>query len=447
MPGAIFQIARTGAAAARASIELTAQNIANVSNPDYARRTLITSEVVGQLPGTRGTLSGVRIDSIARNDSALIQQQARTSAGALARADAELSALRDTELALEQSGLFEGLVEFEAVLTQLEGSPLEPALRTNALEAARQLATTFQFADTVLGTARAQVREAAGFSIADANLQAQELARINLNLVNAQDGTPGQAALLDARDAALRNLAKQVGIEASFAANGAVEVRLAGSGGAGSGPLLVSGINSTAITATNTAAGTLEFAVGAVAVAPASGALAGHSGALEAQADYKTQLDAIAASTIARVNAAQASGAAADGSPGQPLFSGRNAGDIALALTNASQLATAPAGSPAGSTNTTNLASLVASLGAAGGPIASTDQLLLGLSSRISSQGVTRSGLAVIAGNAQATLLSQTGVDLDTEAANLIRLQQAFEANGRVLQVAADIFDTLLALR
>ncbi len=447
MPGSIFQIARTGAAAARASIELTAQNIANVSNPDYARRSLITSEVVGQLPGTRGTLSGVRIDSISRNDSALIQQQARSSAGSLARADAELSALRETELALEQSQLFEGLVEFEAALTQLEGNPLEPALRTNALEAARQLATTFGFADNVLNTARAQVREAAGFSITEANLQTQELARINLSLASAQDGTPGQAALLDARDAALRDLAAEVGIETRFAATGAVEVRLAGSGGAGSGPLLVSGINATAITSTNTAGGTLEFAVGAVAVAPASGALAGHAAALELQADYKTQLDAIAASTIARSNAAQSSGAAADGSPGQPLFSGSNAGDIALALTSAGQLATAPAGSPAGSTNTTNLAAFVASIGAVDGPIAGADQLLLRLSSRIASQAITRSGLAVIAGNAQATLLSQTGVDLDTEAANLIRLQQAFEANGRVLQVAADIFDTLLGLR
>ncbi|MEL7317981.1 MAG: flagellar basal body rod C-terminal domain-containing protein, partial [Pseudomonadota bacterium] len=69
------------------------------------------------------------------------------------------------------------------------------------------------------------------------------------------------------------------------------------------------------------------------------------------------------------------------------------------------------------------------------------------LSSRIAAQDVTRTGLAAIAQNAEATLLNETGVDLDTEAANLIRLQQAFEANGRVLQVATEIFDTLLAIR
>jgi len=44
-------------------------------------------------------------------------------------------------------------------------------------------------------------------------------------------------------------------------------------------------------------------------------------------------------------------------------------------------------------------------------------------------------------------LLTETGVDLDTEAANLIRLQQAFEANSRIIQVASDLFDTILGLR
>lgn len=446
MPGPLFQIARSGAAAARASIELTAQNIANASNPDYARRNLEVRELVGVTTGRDGVLNGVRIAGISRSDSALVQQQARTSASELARADAELQGLRDTELALEQSNLFEGLVEFEAVLTQLEGNPLEPALRTDALETARQLAGTFQFANTTLDTARGQVQEAAAQSLDEANLQTAELARINENLSNARPGTVGQAALLDARDAALRNLSEQVGVSATFDELGRATVRLAdGSGGAG--PLLVDRFTATAITSTTDADGTLSFDVGGAPAAPASGALAGQAAALEAQADFQSRLDTIANEVINRANAAQGTGVDQDGNPGQPLFTGTSAATIALGLTSGRQLASAPAGSPAGSTNTTNLASLVTSLGADDGPIARTDTLLLGLSSRISSQDVTRTGLAAIAQNAEATLLSETGVDLDTEAANLIRLQQAFEANGRVLQVATEIFDTLLAIR
>ncbi|MFN9772870.1 MAG: flagellar basal body rod C-terminal domain-containing protein, partial [Burkholderiales bacterium] len=55
---------------------------------------------------------------------------------------------------------------------------------------------------------------------------------------------------------------------------------------------------------------------------------------------------------------------------------------------------------------------------------------------------------------AQESLLKQTtdtlqgfsGVNLDEEAANLVRFQQAYQASGKVLQIASTLFDTLLAL-
>ena len=40
-----------------------------------------------------------------------------------------------------------------------------------------------------------------------------------------------------------------------------------------------------------------------------------------------------------------------------------------------------------------------------------------------------------------------SGVNLDEEAANLIRYQQAYQASSRVIQVAQDMFKNLLELR
>ena len=48
--------------------------------------------------------------------------------------------------------------------------------------------------------------------------------------------------------------------------------------------------------------------------------------------------------------------------------------------------------------------------------------------------------------SARIALEEQSGVDLDNEAANLIRYQQAFQASGKAMQVASDIFDTLLGI-
>ena len=168
--------------------------------------------------------------------------------------------------------------------------------------------------------------------------------------------------------------------------------------------------------------------------------------ALVDMAARTAELDAAAAATITRANAAQAAGAAPDGSPGQPLFSGSNASDISLALSSGAGLALAPAGSPAGSRDTANLGNLIAAFGANDGPIASIDRTLLSLSSRIAGLDTTRDGLAIIKSSAEAALLNETGVDLDVEAANLIRLQQAFEANSRVIQIATELFDTILGL-
>lgn len=59
-----------------------------------------------------------------------------------------------------------------------------------------------------------------------------------------------------------------------------------------------------------------------------------------------------------------------------------------------------------------------------------------------------------VTAKAQASLVSQTrqaqqsmsGVNLDEEAANLLRYQQAYQAAGKMMQIAATLFDTLLSL-
>jgi flagellar hook-associated protein 1 FlgK len=49
---------------------------------------------------------------------------------------------------------------------------------------------------------------------------------------------------------------------------------------------------------------------------------------------------------------------------------------------------------------------------------------------------------------AQASAAQQavSGVNLDEEAANLIRYQQAYQAAGKVMQTASQLFDVLLSI-
>lgn len=60
------------------------------------------------------------------------------------------------------------------------------------------------------------------------------------------------------------------------------------------------------------------------------------------------------------------------------------------------------------------------------------------LQSNLDAQSVLRT-------NAEESLISNSGVNLDEEAANLIRYQQAYQAVAQVVSVASTLFDTLLA--
>jgi len=51
---------------------------------------------------------------------------------------------------------------------------------------------------------------------------------------------------------------------------------------------------------------------------------------------------------------------------------------------------------------------------------------------------------AAVASQADAQRASETGVNLDEEAARLLQFQQSYQAAAKVLQVAQSVFDTLL---
>ena len=110
------------------------------------------------------------------------------------------------------------------------------------------------------------------------------------------------------------------------------------------------------------------------------------------------------------------------------------------------QIATAPAGAVAGSRDPGNLDALRNAL-ATSDPSGGLDALIFDISSTVSSRRVTQGALDTIAGNARVALEAQAGVDLDEEAVNLVRYQQAFQASGKAMQVAGTIFDTLLSLK
>lgn len=445
MASDLLTIATSGVRAARIALDVTAHNIANAGTSGYVRRSVRLSELASASAfGQTGDLSfsGVRTDGMVRNVDAFRQSEVRRTGADAARAGTELGAYQNVEAAIEQSGLFPAMTGLDEALQQLSADPVDPSLRTAALEQARTLARTFNLAEQGLTTVASGLQFAAADGTDQVNRLAGELARTNLQLARSTPGTADHVLLLDQRDGLLGQLSGYGDIATTFGPDQTVSVRIGGA----SGPQLVTGGSVDPLVLTTAGDGTLSFANGAGAVTVSGGTLAGQAQGLVLVRDNRIALNAVATSLMTAANGAQSSGTALDGTPGQPLFSGTTAADMAVALTSGAGLATAPGGAAVGSRDPAGLAALRSALSTAdvSGQI---DALLFQVSSATQGRRITGDALDAIAGSARIALDSQAGVNLDEEAANLIRFQQAFQASGKAIQIAADLFDTLLAIR
>ena len=446
MASDIFTIGASGVRAAKAALDLTAQNIANANTEGYTRRTLDVRELSGNGTIARTSamrLGGVLIEGAARTESAFLQAEARRTGSDAARATAQLDGLRVAERALESSGLFAALTEFEAGLAQLANDPLSAPLRGQVIENGRIAAESFNLAARGLTSAQEDVAFQANADIERANVLTAELARTNTNIARTREGSSARLTLLDQRDLLINELSGIAGVAARFDQFGRAEVRL----GDGTGPLLVSGDTSATLAASSDADGRISYTLDGAGVAPSAGRLSGAALAADGIADRRAQLDAAASRLATLANDAQGAGAPPTGTTGAPFFSGTTASTIALALTDGAGIATAPAGSPANSRNIGNLSDLRDALADSAGPGKSVDNLLFSLSSEISGRNITEQALAAFAASAAAALSQETAIDLDQEAAELIRFQQAFQASSRLIESARNIFDTILSIR
>ena len=445
MSGSLLSIASSGLGAAQAGLDVTAQNIANASTAGYIRESVSQAELA--TPQNNGTasnaaLSGVRVTGINRDVSQFLQTQVLSTGAASAKADGLVTNLQNVDNAVEQSNVFGAITQFQSGLQALAANPTDPSLRATALADAQGLSQSFNLASQSLTQAAQGMQQDAASGTAQVNTLAQNLASLNQQIATNPGSQSNQNSLLDQRDSLLQQLSKLTDITATIAANGTANVQMGGA----SGPVLVSAGTTSPLASTTAANGTLSFTLGGSAVSISGGSLAADEQGLAAAANASSQLDTIANTLITAANGVQTGGAALDGSAGQALFSGSGAGGIAVALASGSQLATAPAGAGAGSQDNTHLTALQNALTATNVPGA-THSLIFGLSNAVSSATTTQTALDAIAANAQSALAAQTGVNLNTEAANLMQYQQAFQASGKVIQVADTLFSQLLAIQ
>ena len=439
----LLSIGRSALRGYSAALDTVSQNIANSENGDYVRRSVLMGDAtitgsLNPLYSVQSGLSGVRVNDIARSGDEFLEASVRMSGASLVRTEATTSWLGSIETGLDNAGEHVGarLADFYSRGQELSAVPFDNALRVTFLNEINSTAETFRRTAGNLDLAINQIGQRAGSEINGLNQSLADLSRVNLDLRRSQPGTQAYAGLLDTRDAALAVISERIDADISLGENGVASIKYAGQ--------TICGIGTSAtLSMEDNADGSFRVLVdGQDGKVPANGMLAALSRVRGAATDDLGKLDKLAEDFAAQVNEWHAGGVTDAGAPGKALLTtGGGAAGITMIAADPSELAVADAaGKPNG-----NLVTLAA-LRSSGGIEQDWNKLIATHANLILASKNEEAAATALDRNARSNRDAVARVDLDRETADLIRLQQAYEAAGRVIQVARETTQSILAL-
>jgi flagellar hook-associated protein 1 FlgK len=442
----MLSIGASGLKAYQVALNTVSENISNSGTVGYSRRSASTAEVAAVSPNATMNGLGSIVTGIVRAGDFYAAAQVRTSGSDLARTETSVTWLDRIESSLDGSQLSTRLSDFFTASTTLAGDPTSLGARASMLEAASGVAGAFSNTGMALDQVQQDLDGTARSSVESLNSAAATLARINDGLSRATAGTSGAAALLDQRDQVLEKMSALTDVTVQFDAIGRATVR----GGGAGGPVLVDANQAATVVYAPNAAGAVTYNVinGASlqSLAPTGGALAGVADAMQRVVDAKAQLQTLAQDFATGVNTVQAGGRDLDGNPGQPLFAlgAGGTGQMTTTLDDPRGIAAAAVGG--GTRDNTNLAAL-AQLRTSGGYENRIVDMTTANAATLAQRKAVASAQSTIHDNAVAARDSASGVNLDSEAVDLMRFQQAYAATSRVIQVARETMQTILDIR
>lgn len=440
----LFIIGASGTKAYRTAMAAISENIANASTEGYSRRSVTTVES-GSSTATmavyisRGNFGGTDVKSVNRATDPYLDATVRYTNMQLGSAVARMRWLTDSETALNdtETGVGQLMTGMFQNMDKLAASPNDSSLRVTTLDSISRVAQAFNQTASDLSQVSSGIATEAQSSVTTINQALSALADINNSLLRAQQGTSAYAQLLDSRDAALGTLSSNLNIDVSFGAHDQAQVTL-------NGLSLVQGNSASSLALTTNSDGTLALATsgGTAVTAPTSGTLGGLFSAADTVADRRASLDTLAQQFVTDMNAWHAQGVTDAGAAGAALLSGTSAASVTALISDPAQLATK---SSDGTLNG-NLLTVSTTLRGTGSVEQNWTSLIATHANLLSSTKAEQTTAQSRSDQAVAAREAVSGVDLDMEAADLLRVQQAYSGCAKILQVAKETVDAILQI-
>lgn len=458
-----MEMARSSLQVAQQGVQLAGHNLANASNPAYARQRLHieSAETIPTANGSEGTgATVVGFDQIRDKilDNSIIFEGSITSyleekERSLVQMESYLGQNIDRQTAAGSSGtvgsstgaqygLAEGMSEFFNAVQSLSIAPTSTADRQVLILKGQQLASKFNNLDSRLGSLQSRLNEDVPAEVGDVNKLLVQISEVSINIKQSENGPFRANELRDRRQEKLEQLAKLTDIQVTetdsfnVSVNGVSMI---------SDSVLVDGFKAVADDAG-------MYQVRSTATNNVIGLNGGKlKGTLDARdislVTLRGRINTLSTNLIAEVNALHTTGIALDGTTGRNFFTGTNASNMGVNIVLANDprlIQISGNGDPGDNAVALTLARL-------------TNQTVAGLGNRTfaDNYNVTVTNFGQELSDVQTKITDQnaltqmlvsqresiSGVSMDDEMTRLITFQRAYQASSKLI----NILDELLA--
>ncbi|MEM7672610.1 MAG: flagellar hook-associated protein FlgK [Verrucomicrobiota bacterium] len=447
------------------SIDVAGKNIANVNNPEYARQRMLVQDRGNIVVGNTIQSMGIEAGLIQQFRDSLLDTQILTETPQTSMAEVTADLYRQLEgywgesinrssdgstldsaqeVSASSLGLNERLDDFFNAMSELAANPSESALKEVVVQQSQALVDQINDMASNLSQFSGNIDQQIDNELSDANAILAQIAELNIDIAQVEMRTSVGAAvdLRDARQEKVEELSKLMDIEVTTIADSFGQIQITAKNAANADVTLVNLGNvadSFSFDGTN-----INF--GTTAMGLTGGEVQAHldfrNGPL---AELQTDIDNLASQLVTSVNAVYPGDFFTAAGTTAATFSL----DGALNSTTLVASATANAGANDVAQAIYNLKNSAFSTAGGDDIDGGFNEFVINISGRIGqaskSAAVSLENQEFVQRMLENERAAQGGVDLDEEAADLIRFQRAYQATSRVISVMDELLQQLVS--
>lgn len=227
----VFDIAQRSLGVYQGVLDVTANNIANSSNPDYSRQRATISSETSQQIGNLSWGTGVKLDEINRVRDTLIDRQLRANNQKYSDMSQRNSILGQVEnLFSEPSDI--GLSNLSSAFfnswQELSVTPNSVTLRNNVIQKAQNLSNKIQNINDGLDTIKSDIGAQTQDKLNSINSAIKQIQSLNSQIFKSKSSGVVPNELMDTRDKVIDDLSKLVNINVTYDSSNSAIVSIGG---------------------------------------------------------------------------------------------------------------------------------------------------------------------------------------------------------------------------